>query len=202
MNVEVSSRQQDLSRSGIGDVRGFAKYLLYQRDRRNETLRVASKVDIKLPTGDEDQTPVLGTGSTDYFLTTVGAWIVGRVGVYGEGIYRLNTSNDTLDFGDAVSYNFAFGYRLLPVVYETYPSPQLNAYLELNGATTRRNFRGGRAVEDTGGTVVLQSPGLQYVGGRRWLLEGSFQFPVINEPNGIQLATSWTGSFGLRVLVF
>jgi len=202
MNVDVSSSQGDASNSGIGDVQLFTKYLLYQRDRPNKTIRIASKAGIKLPTGDDAGAPALGTGSTDYFFTTVGAWISGRVGVYGEGIYHLNTSHEQVDFGDAVSYNLAFGYRLLPVVYETYPSPQLNAYLELNGTTTGKSSRGGRTVDDSGGTLLFLSPGIQYVGGRRWLIEGSFQFPIVNEPNGTQLATSWTASFGLRVLLF
>lgn len=202
MSVDTSSMGGEAFNEGIGDLQLFTKYLLYQRDRPNETIRIASKAGIKLPTGDEDGAPALGTGSTDYFFTTVGAWIAGRVGIYGEGIYQINTSNGEVDFGDALSYNAAFGYRLLPVVYETYPSPQINAYLELNGTTTRRRARAGRIIEDTGGTFLLLSPGIQYVGGRRWLIEGSFQFPIINEPNGTQLATSWTGSFGLRVLLF
>lgn len=202
MNVDLSTAEGEVSNGGIGDVRLFAKYSFYQRDRRNETFRIASKAGVKLPTGDDEISPVLGTGSTDYFVTTVAAWIRGRVGIYGEGIYNLNTSNENVDFGDAVSYNVAFGYRLLPVVYETYPSPQWNAYLELNGTTTRRSSRGDRPVEDSGGTLVFLSPGIQYIGGRRWLIEGSFQVPIVNDPNGTQLAANWTGSFGLRVLLF
>lgn len=202
MNVDLSTMASEVSNSGIGDLELFGKYLFYQRDRRNETFRIASKAGVKLPTGDDEGSPALGTGSTDYFVTAVAAWIRGRVGIYGEGIYRLNTSNENVGFGDTVSYNVAFGYRLTPAVYQTYPSPQLNAYLELNGATTRRSSRAGRRIEDSGGMLVLLSPGLQYVGGRRWLIEGSFQFPIVNKPNGTQLATSWTSSFGLRVLLF
>ena len=81
-------------------------------------------------------------------MTAVADWIRGHVGLSGEGIYNINTSNEAVDFGAAVSYNATFGYRLFRVVYESYPSPRLNAYL------------------------------------------------------GTQLATSWTGSFGLRVLLF
>jgi hypothetical protein len=202
MNVDLSTTESEVSNGGIGDVQLFTKYLLYQRDRRNQTIRVAAKAGVKLPTGDEKGHPPLGTGSTDYFFTTVGGWIKGRVGFYGEGIYHFNTSNEDVDFGDSASVNVAFGYRLLPVKYETYPSPQWNAYLELNGTTARRSSRSGSLVEDSGGTLVFLSPGIQYVGGRRWLIEGSFQFPIVNDPNGTQLATSWTASFGLRVLLF
>ena len=147
-------------------------------------------------------TPPLGTGSTDYFITAVAGSIRGRTGIYGEGIYNVNTSNDVVDFGNSVAYNLALGFRLSPAVYETYPSPQLNLFIELNGMTVARSTRAGRQMGDTGGTVVFLSPGLQYVGGRRWLVEGSVQLPIVNEPNGRQLATSWTTLLGIRILLF
>ena len=43
--------------------------------------------------------------------------------------------------------------------------------------------------DNTGGTVIFLSPGTQFVGGRCWLVEVSFQFP---RPNGLQLGTTWT----------
>ncbi|NIT70998.1 hypothetical protein GWO43_08900 [candidate division KSB1 bacterium] len=122
--------------------------------------------------------------------------------MYVEGIYNLNTSNDPVDFGNSVAYNLAFGYRLLPAVYETYPSPQLNGFLEINGITTNRNSINDQEVQDSGGTRIFLSPGIQYVGGRRWLLEASLQIPIVDEPNGTQLGTNWTVSFGTRVLLF
>ena len=201
MNIDINSNSGDISSSGVGDLRLFAKYLVYQYDRKNKTIRVASKTGVKLPTGDEDQ-PALGTGSTDYFFTTVAGWIEGRVGVYLEGIYNLNTSKGSVDFGNSVSYNLTFGYRLIPKVYETYPSPQLNGFLEINGTTANKNTLSDQKVEDSGGTTIFLTPGIQYVGGRRWLIEASLQYPIVNEPNGTQLGTDWTVSFGTRILIF
>jgi hypothetical protein len=202
MDVHRRTVTQDISSFGSGDLSFFAKYLLYQLDRKNETIRVASKVRIKLPSGDEDKMPPLGTGSTDYFFSTVGAWIKDRIGIYLEGIFNLNTSNNQVDFGNSFSYNVAFGYRLLPAVYETYPTPQLNGFLELNGSTAIKNKLSGQKVDNSGGTTTFLSPGLQYVGGRRWLVETTFQYPIINEPNGTQLVTDWTFSLGMRILLF
>ena len=202
VGVTMNSAGGDRSSSGLGDMRVFVKALVVQRDRRNETFRVAAKAGVKLPTGDENKSPALGTGSTDYFVSAVGAWIKDRVGLYLEGIFNLNTSRDQVDFGNSVAYNFALGYRLLPAVYETYPSPQLNAFLEVNGVTTARNRVSGVTNANSGGTTVFLAPGLQYVGGRRWLVEASLQIPVINQPNGRQLATDWTVSVGTRVLLF
>ncbi|MCH9032545.1 MAG: transporter [candidate division Zixibacteria bacterium] len=202
MNISLDKTTGDVSSSGIGDIKLSAKYLIYQRDQKNKTVRVASKVGVKLPTGDDDAQPALGTGSTDYFFSTVAGWIENRVGVFIEGIYNENTSRDSLDFGNSFSYNLALGYRLLPAVYETYPSPQLNGYLELNGTTAAKSEVNGAKDGNSGGTTLFLSPGLQYVGGRQWLVEVSFQYPIVNEPNGTQLATDWTISFGTRVLLF
>lgn len=202
MDISLKTRTQDVSSSGIGDVRFFAKYLVYQLDRKQETVRLASKVGVKLASGDEEKAPALGSGSTGYFFSSVLGWVKGRTGVYLEGIYNLNTSRDQVDFGNSFSYNLAFGYRLLPVVYEIYPSPQLNAYLEINGTTANKNKINDQSVDNSGGTTIFLSPGLQYVGGRRWLIEASFQYPIINEPNGIQLATDWSLSLGTRILLF
>ncbi len=202
MNIDINSNSGDISSSGVGDLRLFAKYLVYQYDRKNKTIRVASKIGVKLPTGDEKDLPALGTGSTDYFFTTVVGWIQGRLGVYLEGIYNINTSKGPVDFGNSVSYNLAFGYRLIPKVYEIYPSPQLNGFLEINGTTTNKNTIGDQRVEDSGGTTIFLTPGIQYVGGRRWLIEASLQYPIVNEPNGTQLGTDWTVSLGTRILLF
>ena len=202
MKVDLNTSGKDISSSGIGDLRLFAKYLVYQYDRKNKTIRVASKAGVKLPTGAEKDVPALGTGSTDFFFTTVAGWVEGRVGVYLEGIYNLNTSKGSVDFGNSFSYNLAFGYRLLPAVYEIYPSPQLNAYLEINGTTAAKSEVNGVTNENSGGTTIFLSPGIQYVGGRRWLIEASLQYPIVNEPNGTQLGTDWTVSFGARILIF
>jgi len=185
--------------SGVGDVRLFAKRLLYQKDARARTFRVAAKAGIKLPTGDDGARPPLGTGSTDYFFTTVAGWIEGRVGIYGEGIFNLNTSNDRVDFGNSFGYNVAFGYRLTPAVYERYPSPQLNVFMELNGTTAQKSRFDGQRADDTGGTLIFLSPGVQFIGGRRWLIEGAVQIPVVDRTNP---GTSWTASLGTRILIF
>ncbi|MFQ5630759.1 MAG: transporter [bacterium] len=202
MKIDRNLGGQESTSSGIGDARFFAKYLLYQRDRKLETFRVASKATIKLPSGNEEKSPALGTGSTDYAFSTVAGWVKNRIGLYLEGSYNFKTSKDQIDFGNSFGYNLAFGYRLFPAVYETYPSPQLNGFVEINGATAGGNNINGQKLQSTGGTTIFLSPGLQFVGGRRWLIETSLQYPIINEPNGTQLATDWTISLGTRILLF
>ncbi len=202
LNVDVSSNNADNSSTGIGDLDFSAKYEVFRRDAKGQTFRVASRIGIRLPTGDEDDMPPLGSGSTNYYFTTVAGFIKNRIGIYLEGIYNLNTSNDTFDLGNSFNYNLAFGYRLLPKVYETYPSPQLNGFLELNGTTVNKNSLDDQSLQNSGGTTIFLSPGIQYIGGRRWLIEAAFQYPIVNEPNGTQLATDWRVSLGTRILIF
>lgn len=202
LNLQVTSQFREVSSSGLGDIQLFFKYLILQHDRKNETIRVASKIGMKLPTGDETKVPPLGTGSTDFFITSVAAWIKDRAGVYLEGIYRFNTSHESLDYGNSFSYNLAFGFRLLPAVYETYPARQLNGFVEINGTTSNKNKLRNTKLNDSGGTVIFFSPGLQYIGGRRWLIETSLQIPLVKDLNGTQLASDWTVLLGSRILIF
>jgi len=202
----VSREQESTAASadghGMGDVTVFVKKLVVQIDRRAETFRVAVKGSVKLPTGDDEGTRPLGTGSTDPGLSAVAAWIKGRWSLYGEAFYTHNTSNGDVDYGDRVGANFAAGFRAVPGGYRRYPSRQLNLYLELNSGRTRRTAVNGVENPDSGGSVLFLSPGLQFVGGRRWLVEGSIQLPVLDEPNGTQFGTSWIAVVGARVLIF
>jgi hypothetical protein len=199
---DLASSGGDDSRSGFGDATAFVKQLIVQVDRRAETFRVAVKGTAKFPTGDDSEALPLGSGSFDYGLSAVAGWIKSRWGLYAETIYVLNTSDDGVDFGNRFAYNAALGFRLLPTLYTRYPQPQLNLYLELNGSVVGHTEVDGAENPNSGGSLLFLSPGLQYVGGRRWLIEASVQVPVFDEPNGTQLGTSWTASLGTRILVF
>lgn len=188
--------------SGLGDVTLFVKKLLVQVDRKQETFRVAVKGSAKLPTGDSGGDVPLGSGSFDYGASAVATWVKLRWGLYGETIYFHNTSDDEIDYGDRFGYNAAVGFRLIPGVYTRYPQPILSLYLELNGSVVGHTRRNDVENPDSGGSLLFLSPGIQYVGGRRWLVEASVQVPVIDEPNGTQLGTDWTASLGTRVLIF
>ena len=188
--------------SGIGDVRLFVKYMLLQWDRHQETLRLAAKATVKLATGATDAVPALGSGSTDFLVSTVAGWIKKRVGLYAEGIYQFSGEFGQLAYGDMMAANLALGYRLLPAIYRRYPTPQLNGFVEINATFTKRSRMNGAVIHNTGGTLVLISPGLQYVGGRRWLVEASWQWPIIHHPKGLQPVMSWQFLLGTRILLF
>ena len=131
---EMKRGGMKLSSSGLGDVLLFAKYVILQVDRPRETFRLAPKVVLKLPTGDDQEAPSLGSGSTDFSFGFVTAWLRDRVGVYADALYMARGKANSLEYGNGLAYNLALAFRMAPRVYRTYPAQQVNAYLELNGA--------------------------------------------------------------------
>lgn len=185
---------------GIGDARVYAKYLLFQQDGRNETFRIAAKTVFKFPSGNERLSPGLGSGTTDVIFSTVAGWIKHRSGMYLETQYALNGTHNGLNAGDAFLYNLAFVYRLLPVIYNHYPMNQLNLLLEINGLRKFADTGTASTVANGGGSRIFISPGIQFSGGAHWLIESSFQYPLLNNWANIQLKEDWTVSSGFRYL--
>jgi hypothetical protein len=199
---EIDSGSESVSSSGLGDVSLFAKYVLVQIDRPGETFRLAPKVVLKLPTGDDEASPALGSGSTDVSLGAVGAWLRGRRGIYVEALLQRRGESGGREFGRGLLYNVAFAYRVLPVVYRTYPARQVNAYLELSGSWTARDEVAGVEVAASGGHVLFVAPGLQYIPWSRLLVETSLQLPLVRDLKAGQPKPDWTASLGTRVLLF
>lgn len=188
--------------SGLGDVAGFAKYVVLQVDRPQETFRVATKVVVKFATGDEKEVPSLGTGSTDLSLGALGAWLHGRSGIYVEMLFQLSGASGGRDIGNGVVYNIALPYRLWPAVYKTYPVQQVNAYLEFNGSWAGRDRLAAGPVNDSGGHALLLSPGLQYIPASLFLVEAAVQVPIVKDLNGAQMEPDWAFNAGVRLLIF
>lgn len=212
LEITGGGTQRTIGDSGFGDLTAFGKYQVLQRDRSGETTRLTILGRLKLPTGEDDEKapdgtrlprPLqLGTGSVDFSAGAVIAALKQRWGVNADLIYTANGSDERFQFGNILRYDVALAYRAYPKIYATYPSPQLNLFLELNGETRERDELGGEALPDTGGTSILISPGIQYIAGRTFLVESSLQIPVVENLNGDQLETDYAFSLGLRWLIF
>ncbi len=199
---EVRRGSETVSSAGLGDISLFAKYVVLQIDRHRETLRLAPKVVLKLPTGDEKETPALGSGSTDVSAGGVAAWLKGRFGLYAEAHCHVTGSSNGRQFGNGVVYNLALAYRLVPAVYETYPARQVNGYLEFLGSWKGKDRFKGRNVQDSGGHLLFLAPGLQYIPLSWLLVESSLQLPLLKDLNRTQMEPDWTLIAGLRVLLY
>lgn len=171
------------SRFGLGDVKLFTKYQLIQRDGKGKTFRTLIKVMETFPTGNSKDTPPLGSGAYQTAIGLVNGYITTKYGIYGEVAY--NFVSDGLP--DNLIYNIAFGLPLLP---QRYPPKQLNLYLEFNGNHIIK-----------GNNNLFISPGLQWIGGRRFLLETGLQIPLIEDVPDNQ-KTNFRYTLGTRILIF
>ena len=124
-----------------------------------------------------------------------------RLGVNSGVHYIFKTEGKGIQLGNVLKYDVAFAYRVWPKVYEVYPSPQWNVFVEWNGAVEQKQKAQGQTVANSGGHTLFLSPGLQYIGGRTWLLELSYQLPVMQELNGVQLGTDRVILAGFRWLI-
>lgn len=198
------------SERGLGDLHLFAEYAFFIRDEKEKTTRSIAIGGIDLPTGSHGNPglpPGLwnGSGAENYFIGTAFSYIPARWGFYTDLIYRITSEGTGFEFGDTLRYDVALGYRLWPAIYETYPSPQINLFLEFNGLWEQksRDFSSdGNKIHDSGGNRIFISPGIQYIPGRAFLIEASVQLPLVENLNGDQLKTDFQANFGLRWLLF
>ena len=183
--VPFVSKHPDLadSKTGIGDVALFLKYLLIQNDMRARTFRIAFKIQQIFPSGDSDQQPALGRGAYQTYAGIISGYITTKFGLYNEVGY-LGLSDH---LKDQFVYKMGFGYAIWPV---RYPPRQFNAYLEILGNTST-----------DGNTILYVAPGLQVIPSRRYLLEAGVQVPLKQDlPAGQKVDLK--GFLGTRILIF
>jgi len=150
--------------SSFADLTLFAKYQLYKKDGKAKTFRILANLKQTFPTGNSSKTPSVGSGLSQTYFGLILGNITSAVGVYGDFGYTLSNKGAT----DSFSYNFSVGVPLLP---QKYPQKQLNSFLEFNG-----NY-----LFDSNIHTLFISPGLQFIPGRRFLFETSFQIPVVQQ---------------------
>jgi hypothetical protein len=172
------------SRTGMGDIKVFTKYQIYQKDGKGNTLRSLLKLTQTFPTGNSSEIPKLGRGAYQTTVSAVSGYITLKYGIYTELGYNITDNG----LPDNFIYNIAFGYPLLP---QQYPPKQVNLFMELNG-----NY----VFDDIGNNLFL-SPGIQFIAGRKVLVESGIQLPLTDTaPEGQQ--TKYILRIGLRILIF
>lgn len=169
---------------GFGDLQLFAKFQIHQKDGKGKTFRTLIKLVESFPTAASNDLITLGS---DAFATSIGlvtGYITTEFGIYGEIAYT-SISNSIPDNFIA---NVAFGLPLLP---QQYPPKQLNLFLEMNGKLTTIGQ----------GESLFISPGVQWILGRKVLIESGIQIPLAEDiPETLKI--KYMLSLGTRILLF
>lgn len=161
--------------TGLADIALRAKYSVVQ----TRTVGVAADVDLRLPTGSEEQ--LLGAGRPSVHAAAIASFEGYRFGSHvTAGLRRGGVSNE-VTFGTAVVFAAAprfnvvgeiFGRRLgslARIAAATAPHPQLP-----NVVTTR-------LLADNTGTITAQAlAGVKWNIARTWLLNANVLFPLTN----------------------
>ncbi len=205
----TNSDGQRISRStsGLGDARVFARYTLFQQDRRGSTFRVAPFLGIKLPTGDDDDRDSLGripqplqsgSGSWDPLAGAVLTYQTLDYQIDAQISYEANTEANDFEFGDEFRFDISLQYRLWPRELGAGVPGFLYGVIETNLLHQAKNEIDGNRDADSGGTTLFLSPGLQYVT-KKWIVEAIVQLPVIQNLGGAALEDDYTVRAGFRV---
>jgi len=202
-----AGEQVERGPAGIGDVRLFARYTMWTRNRAGQTQRLAPLAGVEMPTGDDDASDELGrlprplqlgSGSWDPFAGLVFTWQTLQWQIDVSPVYQLNTEANGFEFGDEARLDVATKYRLWTNERSGRVPGFFYANLETNLVWQGENEIRGQDDPNSGGTTWLVAPGLQYVT-RRVVVEGAVQLPAAQDVNGTGLEQDFITTLSLRI---
>ncbi len=190
-----AGRRQSDDVDGFGDLRLLVRQTVYARDALQRTSRLGLLAGLEIPSGKEE----FSSHSTDYQLGAVYTLQDGRHELDADLIYKINTEGRGRELGDELQYNLAYEVRVSPWEWPERGTPsQIYLVIEANGKSSQEARSDGAKLDDSGGTTVFLSPGIQLVT-RRVIYEGSIQIPVVQNLNGGQVETDFVVAAGMRV---
>jgi hypothetical protein len=191
----MNGTEQVVSAHGLGDITVMANYLLINtgedKEKKFKHTWLAGG-GIKLPTGSfnlQDQGKIvnrnfqMGTGSTDFLVTSVYTVRYQKVGMNIESGYKINTRNsDDYLFGNQfhASTQFFYWQNLKPFSL----LPNAGLYYE----TAARHKEGNILQAKTGGEALLFTAGLETYY-KTFTLGVSYQSPIAQKYNSDNVAT-------------
>lgn len=208
LNVTTPMDRIERDAGGIGDMSLLGRYTLYQNDFTGGTFRVSSVFGITAPTGDDDDRDRFGElprplqagdGAWDGFGGVVGTYQTLQYQVDTQLLHRENGRHDGFARGDQTRFDASLQYRIWPYSLKGVSGTPAFVYalLESNLIHRERDQIGSGTDADSGGSLWLLAPGLQYVT-RSWIIEGTVQLPVAANPNGDAIEDDYIVRVGFR----
>lgn len=207
LELNQGGNSSERTSSGLGDLTLFGRHTLYQHDLLGKTVRVAGFAGIEAPTGEDDKRDALGklpsslqsgSGSWDGFIGVVATWQTLDYQFDGQVAYRNNGEANHFEVGDEWRLDASLQYRLRAAELGAGVPGFLYGVLELNLLEQEKNQLSGYSDDNSGGTTVFLSPGIQYVS-KRWVWEAVLQKPVVQNLNGTTLENDFVLRTGFRV---
>lgn len=208
LDVTTPMGRVERDTSGFGDVSLFGRYTLYKKDYTGSTFRVAPVFGLTAPTGDDNDSDRFGElprplqagdGAWDGFGGVVTTYQTLQYQVDGQLLYRENGRHEGFARGDETRFDASLQYRIWPRSLKGVPGTPAFVYalLESNVIHRERDELQSGTAADSGGIQWLLAPGLQYVS-RSWIVEGTVQLPVAEEPNGDAIEDDYIVRVGFR----
>ena len=200
------------SRSGVGNITAWAKYRFFRTVETYGDRQAAFRVGLELPTGEKDApsqtqinvpafvrqqlTPINGGLSPhfDIAFSQAGGRLI--FGGNAEAIFR--TERDGFRMGHEQRLNTDLEYVVPHDPHK--PGGELFLILETTFVHRSNGRFAGSRVSGSGATEYYLAPGLQYAARPRFVVEGSFQFPVVRNTGPMALRTDRNILLGVRYL--
>jgi hypothetical protein len=197
---------------GVGNITGWAKYRFFRKVKTYGDKQAALRVGLELPTGKKDApsqtqvnvpafvrqqlTPINGGLSPHFDLAFSQAG--GRIIFGGNAEVIFRTERDGFRMGHEQRLSTDLEY-VLPRDPKK-PGGELFLILETTFVHRGTGRLNALAVAGSRATEYYLAPGLQYAARPRFVIEGSFQFPVVRNSSPLVLRTDRNILLGVKYL--
>lgn len=201
------------SGNGFGNITLWSKYRFYRTLQTWGDKQAAIRIGVELPTGKKEapgNPTIVMTEFVRQQLTAINGGLAfhsdlsysqaRRRVIYGGNLETvLRGEREGYRTGHEVRLNTDLEYVLLPFKYQN-PGHELFASLETSYSYRDTGRLNGRKISGSSGSEFFVAPGLQFTATPRFVVEASFQVPVVRNLGPLLLRTDKSFLIGIRYL--
>lgn len=207
LDLKMGGGSINRGKHGFGDLILLGRETLFEHNAPGQTLRVAPFLGVKAPTGSDNARDRLGrlpppvqpsSGSWDLLGGAVLTYQTLDFQIDSQVSYKANREANDFEFGDVFEADASLQYRLWPRKLGSGVPAFLYGVLEANLVHADKNRLSGTTDQNSGGTTLFLSPGIQYVT-KKWIVEAGVQVPVVQNLHGTALENDYVATAGFRI---